>query len=189
MSLHDDGHMDSQGAGTPPGRLYVYNIQCRVYFPLGTLPSRGVRSTQYTVYSPGGEYAVYSTLPHWGLYLSWTSAVNTAAAARFLYSVNFSISVGPPRIRMGPDCGAIARFCFVVVHLRLSLHFMLRLAKCMSSPSRQLYDKIWPSTNAHVQFCLSLLSVRQFFSSSISVIVRQRPAWRRNVECYIWSVW
>ena len=106
------------GPVPPPGRLYVYNIQCRVYFPLGTLPSRGVRSIQYTVYSPGGEYAVYSTLPHWGLYLSWTSAVNTAAA-RFLYSVNFSISVGPPRIRMGPDCGAIARFCFVVVHLRL----------------------------------------------------------------------
>ena len=109
----------SPGGRYPPGRLYVYNIQCRVYFPLGTLPSRGVRSIQYTVYSPGGEYAVYSTLPHWGLYLSWTSAVNTAAAARFLYSVNFSISVGPPRIRMGPDCGAIARFCFVVVHLRL----------------------------------------------------------------------
>ena len=132
--------------GYPHPRWGVQGIQYTVYsiqytLPWGPVPPQGgctytIYSVEYTspwvpspaeeyaVYSiqyirQGGEYAVYSTLPHWGLYLSWTSAVNTAAAARFLYSVNFSISVGPPRIRMGPDCGAIARFCFVVVHLRL----------------------------------------------------------------------
>ena len=130
---------------THGGEYKVYNIQytvSNILSPGGRYPPQGgctytIYSVEYTspwvpspaeeyaVYSiqyirqGGGGYAVYSTFPHWGLYLSWTSAVNTAAAARFLYSVNFSISVGPPRIRMGPDCGAIARFCFVVVHLRL----------------------------------------------------------------------